>query len=140
VPTKTSTGKRCSVAGYQAQRQTLQRNQYVVSFRNWDTKTTGIGPPELATLASYDIETAADVYNPQQTAAECMELGKIHADIEHTARGLQDEQRRARVQLKKRFLDGLERFLLDLVRNKSDSGSSAIFGGVLDGTRIFERS
>jgi DNA-binding helix-hairpin-helix protein with protein kinase domain len=110
------------IAGYQAQRQALQRNQYLDAFRIRDTKITGIGPAKLATLASYGIETAADitqekvlavpgigpinsqpllqwarecaqgfVYNTQQTAADRMELGKIRADIERTARELRDK-------------------------------------------------
>jgi DNA-binding helix-hairpin-helix protein with protein kinase domain len=49
------------LANYQAQRQALQRNQYLDTFRIRDTKVTGIGPAKLATLASYGIETAADV-------------------------------------------------------------------------------
>jgi DNA-binding helix-hairpin-helix protein with protein kinase domain len=110
------------IAGYQAQRQALQRNQYLDAFRIRDTKITGIGPAKLATLASYGIETAADVtqekvlavpgfgpknsqpllhwarecargfvYSAQQTATDRMELGKIRADIERTARELREK-------------------------------------------------
>jgi Topoisomerase DNA binding C4 zinc finger len=56
------------LANYQAQRQALQRNQYLDTFRIRDTKVTGIGPAKLATLASYGIETAADV-TPEKVLA-----------------------------------------------------------------------
>ena len=49
------------IARYSAQRYELQRRHYLDGFRIRDTKITGVGPAKLATLASYGIETAADV-------------------------------------------------------------------------------
>lgn len=57
-----------AIAKYQSDRQALQRQDYLERFRIRDQKISGIGPTKLATLASYGIETAADVTDAQVLA------------------------------------------------------------------------
>jgi DNA-binding helix-hairpin-helix protein with protein kinase domain len=54
-----------AVTRYQNDRRALQLQDYLERFRIRDQKIHGIGPSKLATLASYGIETAADVTEEQ---------------------------------------------------------------------------